>query len=174
MEAPLLWKNYGYLFPRVSPYYGFCCLFSCYGTGKPLHFPCDNYTTKLETNEKEVPYVWKTMGNNIPGSPPGIGFAVFTQAMENWWQDSRISCITKPANFFLWKLKINTMTSYYNDLHRDWAIIVFKWFVTNYLSSSPYGHFLTKWTPVFLHFSIVRATVKMKISKMKDFVITFI
>ena len=40
-EAPILWKTYGYRFPRLSPYHGFCCTVPYCGKfmGKPMHFP---------------------------------------------------------------------------------------------------------------------------------------
>ena len=40
-KAPILWKKYGYRSPRLSPYHGFCCIFSYCGKfmGKPMYFP---------------------------------------------------------------------------------------------------------------------------------------
>ena len=42
-KVPKLWKKYDYQFLMFSPYYGFCCIFPCYGklVGKPKHFPYD-------------------------------------------------------------------------------------------------------------------------------------
>ena len=42
-KAPMLWEKYGYRFPRLSPYHGFCCIFPYCGKfmGKPMHFPYD-------------------------------------------------------------------------------------------------------------------------------------
>ena len=39
-KAPVLWENYDYRFPRLSPYHGFCCIFLYCGKfmGKPIHF----------------------------------------------------------------------------------------------------------------------------------------
>ena len=43
-KAPILWEEYDYWFPRLSPYHVFCCNFSycekC--MGKPMHFPYDD------------------------------------------------------------------------------------------------------------------------------------
>ena len=43
-KAPMLWEKYGYRFPRLSPYHGFCCIFPYCGKfmGKPMHFPYDD------------------------------------------------------------------------------------------------------------------------------------
>ena len=40
-KAPMLWEKYGYGFPRLSPYHGFCCIFPYCGKfmGKPIPFP---------------------------------------------------------------------------------------------------------------------------------------
>ena len=40
-KALMLWEEYGYGFPRLSPYHGFCCIFPYRGKfmGKPIHFP---------------------------------------------------------------------------------------------------------------------------------------
>ena len=40
-KAPMLWENYGYRFPRLSPYHRFCCIFPYCGKfmEKPMHFP---------------------------------------------------------------------------------------------------------------------------------------
>ena len=42
-KAPIPWEKYEYQFPRLSPYHGFCCIFSYCGKfmGKPMHFPYD-------------------------------------------------------------------------------------------------------------------------------------
>ena len=42
-KAPILCEKYDYRFPRLSPYHGFCCIFSYCGKfmGKPIHFPYD-------------------------------------------------------------------------------------------------------------------------------------
>ena len=43
-KAPILWEKYGYRFPRLSPYHGFCCIFPYCGKfmGKHMHFPYDD------------------------------------------------------------------------------------------------------------------------------------
>ena len=43
-KAPILWEKYGYYFPRLSLYHGFCCIFpECQKfMGKPMHFPYDD------------------------------------------------------------------------------------------------------------------------------------
>ena len=40
-KAPIIWEKYEYQFPRLSPYYRFCCIFLYCGKllGKPMHFP---------------------------------------------------------------------------------------------------------------------------------------
>ena len=37
-KAPVLWERYGYRFPRLPPYHGFCCIFPY--CGKFMRNPC--------------------------------------------------------------------------------------------------------------------------------------
>ena len=42
-KAPILWKKYGNLFPKLCPFDGFCWIFPYYWKliRKPIHFPCN-------------------------------------------------------------------------------------------------------------------------------------
>ena len=57
-KAPILWEKYGYQFPRLFPYHGFCCIF---------------------------PYCGKFMRNAEVYHRMGIGWEKSTHIMEKVW-----------------------------------------------------------------------------------------
>ena len=60
-KVPIIWGKYGYQFPRLCQFDGFCCIFLCYGKlmGKPCIFQVMKYTIGWKSNGKKVSILWK-------------------------------------------------------------------------------------------------------------------
>ena len=61
-----------------------------YATGNWWENPCIShmikYTTEQESNRKKHPFYEKSMGTNCSGFPHLMDFAVFSNAVGNWWE----------------------------------------------------------------------------------------
>ena len=71
-KVPVLWRKYGYQFPRLSQFDGFCCIFQCYGKlmGKPKHFSGDEVYYRmgiwLEKRSHTMGKVWVPISQAFP------------------------------------------------------------------------------------------------------------
>ena len=102
-KAPILSEKYEYQFPGFSTYHGFCRIFpetNFPGFSHAMGFhgfsqamrnwwenPCISnmmkHTTGWESHGKKHPFYGKSMRTNFPDLPHSIGFADFSNAMEN-------------------------------------------------------------------------------------------
>ena len=102
-RVPMQWEKSQYQFPRFSTYDGFCRTFP--GTNFPgfshsMGFPVFSnamrnwweksclshirkYTTGWKSNEKTHLFYGKSMATNFPGLLHSVGFADFSNVMEN-------------------------------------------------------------------------------------------
>ena len=71
-KSPILSEKYEYQFPRLSPYHGFCCIFSYCGKfmGKPMHFPYAEIYHRMKIGWEKSTHimgkVWLSISQTFP------------------------------------------------------------------------------------------------------------
>ena len=107
-KAPILWEKYGYRFPRLSPYHGFCCiiLYCRKSTGKPMHFPYAEVYHRIgigwEKSTHTMGKVWLSISQTFPIPWVLLHFPVLWEiygenhAFPIWWHR-----LIFPCDFFL-------------------------------------------------------------------------
>ena len=104
-RAPMLWEKYEYQFPRLSPYHGFCCIFShCWKfMGKTMHYPYDEVYHRMgirwEKSTHTMGKVWVSVSQTFPISWVLLHFLVLweihgeTHAFPIWLHRLNFSCV---------------------------------------------------------------------------------
>ena len=106
-KAPILWEKYGYQFPRLSTYHGFCCIFLYCGKfmGKPIHFTYAEVYHRMgiewEKSTHTIGKVWVSVSQTFPIPWVLLHFPVLweicgeTHAFPLWWHWLTFSCVWK-------------------------------------------------------------------------------
>ena len=96
-KAPILWEKHEYQFSRLSPYHGFCCIFSYCGKfmEKPMHFPYVEVYHRMgigwEKSTHTMGKVWVSVSQTFPIPWVLLHFPVLgeiygeTHAFPIWW-----------------------------------------------------------------------------------------
>ena len=122
-EAPMLWEKYGYRFPRVTQYHGFCCISRYCGKfmEKPMYFPYAEVYHRMgigwERSTHAMGKVWLSIFQTFPIPWVLLHFPVLweiygeTHPFPIWWHRLNSSCefawLCLRTNIIKWKRSLN-------------------------------------------------------------------